>query len=162
MNILSKIAASIVVMTALVNCTGDKKTNTDSSSEQLLVPKGDPGPATNFRGNAYNYGLVASDSIYNTLVGNVYFEPGARSNWHTHAGGQTLIITGGEGYHQIEGQPKQIMKKGDVIKCPPNTKHWHGATPNSSLSQMYVVPNTEKGIVTWLEPVTDEQYNSAN
>jgi quercetin dioxygenase-like cupin family protein len=53
------------------------------------------------------------------------------------------------------------MKKGDVIKCPPNAKHWHGATERSSLSQLYIVP-TENGIVNWLEPVTDEQYNSEN
>lgn len=131
-------------------------------SENLIFPRGDLGPSTNFTGNAYNFGLVASDSTYNTLVGNVYFEEGSRSNWHTHAGGQILIITDGEGYHQVEGEPRQTMKKGDVIKCPPNAKHWHGATEKSSLSQMYIVPNTENGIVTWLEPVTDEQYNSAN
>lgn len=133
-----------------------------SSGDNLLFPKGELGSAKNFTGNAYNFGLVPSDSTYNTLVGNVYFEAGARSNWHTHPGGQILIITDGEGYHQIEGQPRQTMKKGDVLKCPPNTKHWHGATANSSLSQMYIVPNTERGIVTWLEPVTDEQYNSTN
>jgi quercetin dioxygenase-like cupin family protein len=51
------------------------------------------------------------------------------------------------------------MEKGDVIKCPPNVRHWHGATENSSLSQLYIVPNTEKGIVEWQEPVTDGQYN---
>ena len=162
MNSLSKTAATITVITALFNCTGDQNTNTKASGEQQIFPKGELGPATNFTGKAYNFGLVPSDSTYNTLVGNVYFEPGARSNWHTHAGGQILIITDGEGYHQIEGQPKQIMKKGDVIKCPPNTKHWHGASQNSSLSQLYILPDTEKGIVTWLEPVTDEQYNAEN
>ena len=160
MNSLSKTAATITVITALFNCSGDQNTNTKASAEQQIFPKGELGPATNFTGKAYNFGLVPSDSTYNTLVGNVYFEPGARSNWHTHAGGQILIITDGEGYHQIEGQPKQIIKKGDVVKCPPNTKHWHGAIANHSLSQLYILPNTEKGIVTWLEPVTDEQYNA--
>jgi quercetin dioxygenase-like cupin family protein len=103
---------------------------------------------------------VANDSIYNTLVGNVYFEPGARSNWHTHSAGQILIITDGVGYHQIKGQPKQIIRKGDVVKCPPNVAHWHGASPDSGLQQLYIVPNTEKGIVTWLQPVTDEEYHN--
>ena len=154
--------ASIISIMALVNCTGNKNVAPDTSPEQHIFPKGELGPATNFTGEAYNYGLVASDSIYNALVGNVYFEAGARSNWHIHPGGQILIITDGGGYHQIEGQPKQIMKKGDVIKCPPNTKHWHGASQNSSLSQLYILPDTEKGIVTWLEPVTDEQYNAEN
>ena len=144
----------------LVNCTSPNADKATSSA--LLFPKGDLGSEKNFTGKAYNFGLVPSDSTYNTLVGNVYFEAGARSNWHMHPGGQILIITDGEGYHQIEGQSRQAMKKGDVVKCPPNTKHWHGATANTSLSQMYIVPNTERGIVTWLEPVTDEQYNSAN
>jgi quercetin dioxygenase-like cupin family protein len=155
---LSIVALSLSIL--FVKCRTE---NTDTSGrEQLIFPKGALGPKENFTGNAYNFGLVQSDSTYTTLVGNVYFETGSRSNWHKHPGGQVLIITDGEGYHQIEGQPRQIMKKGDVVKCPPNTKHWHGASANSSLSQMYIVPNTEKGIVTWLEPVTDEQYNAAN
>jgi quercetin dioxygenase-like cupin family protein len=162
MKTIFKIIAPIIVITTFINCAGDKNTNGDINGEQLIFPKGELGPATNFTGKAYNFGLIPSDSTYNTVVGNVYFEAGARSNWHTHAGGQILIITDGEGYHQIEGQPKQKMKKGDVIKCPPNTKHWHGASANRSLSQLYIVPNTEKGIVTWLEPVTDEQYNAEN
>jgi quercetin dioxygenase-like cupin family protein len=136
--------------------------NADKSSEHFIFPKGKLGAKENFTGNAYNLGLVPSDSTYNTLVGNVYFEKSARSNWHVHPSGQILIVLDGEGYHQLEGQPRQIMKKGDVIKCPPKTKHWHGATENSSLTQMYILPKTEKGIVTWLEPVTDEQYKSKN
>jgi len=151
---------AIVCSLVLVSCNYNKPNI--ASDEQLIFPKGELGPATNFIGNAYNFGLVPSDSTYNTLVGNVYFEAGARSNWHTHPGGQILIITDGEGYHQIEGQPRQTMKKGDVVKCPPNIRHWHGATERSSLSQMYIVPNTEKGIVDWLEPVSDVQYKSQN
>ena len=153
---LLTIACSLV----LVTCNNDKPNAT--SSEQLIFPKGEPGPSGNFTGKAYNFGLVPSDSIFNTLVGNVYFEAGARSNWHTHPGGQILIITDGEGYHQIEGQPRQTIKKGDVVKCPPNVRHWHGATERSSLSQMYIVPNTEKGIVEWQESVNDAQYKSEN
>jgi quercetin dioxygenase-like cupin family protein len=127
-------------------------------AEHLIFPRGDAGPSTTFTGKAYNYNLVATDSTYSTLVGNVYFEPGARSHWHIHPAGQILIITDGEGYHQIEGQPKHVIKKGDVVKCPPNVKHWHGATESSSMSQLYIIPNTEKGIVNWMEKVTDEQY----
>lgn len=130
------------------------------SATNFIFPKGEKGSDKFFTGNAYNTGLVAMDSTYTTLVGNVYFEPKARSNWHTHPGGQILIITDGEGYHQIEGEPIQIMKKGDVVKCPPNTRHWHGASPNQGLQQMYIVPNTEKGIVNWMEAVTDEQYKN--
>lgn len=125
-----------------------------------IFPKGQKGPEQFFTGNAYNYGLVPMDSTYTTLVGNVYFEPGARSNWHDHPAGQILIITDGEGFHQIEGQPKEFLKKGSVVQCPPNAKHWHGASPDKGMQQIYIVPNTEKGVVNWMEPVSDEQYNA--
>lgn len=127
---------------------------------QAIFPKGQKGPAELFTGNAYNYGLVPMDSTYTTLVGNVYFEPGARSNWHTHPAGQILIITDGIGYHQIEGQPRETLRKGDVVQCPPNVKHWHGASEETGLQQLYIVPNTEKGVVNWMEPVTDEVYTA--
>jgi quercetin dioxygenase-like cupin family protein len=126
-----------------------------------IFPKGELGPAQNFTGKAWNYGLVANDTIYNTLMGNVYFEPGARSHWHIHPAGQILVITDGVGYHQLKGQPRQTIKKGDVIKCPPNVMHWHGASPNSGMQQLYILPNTEKGIVQWLHPVTDAEYSNS-
>ena len=156
-------ASALLLLLTLINCNGDKhqsEPSTSDASQETIFPKGELGPATNFTGNAYNFGLVANDSTYNTLVGNVYFEKGARSNWHVHPSGQILIVLDGEGYHQLEGQPKQTMRKGDVIKCPPKIKHWHGATENSSLTQMYILPKTENGIVTWMEPVTNEQYKS--
>ncbi len=130
----------------------------DSNELNFIFPKGEKGPEENFTGNAYNYGMVMPDSTYTTVVGNVYFEPGARSNWHTHPGGQILIITDGEGYHQIEGKPVDTLRKGDVVKCPPETKHWHGASADTGMQQIYIVPNTEKGIVNWMEEVTEEQY----
>ena len=162
--LINAISAALLLVT-LISCNGDKNQGQQSASdpsEETIFPKGELGPATNFTGNAYNFGLVANDSIYNTLVGNVYFEKSARSNWHLHPSGQILIVLDGEGYHQLEGQPKQTMRKGDVIKCPPKVKHWHGATENTTLTQMYILPKTENGIVTWLEPVTDEQYKSNN
>ena len=152
-NLTLSLSLAIVLATGLTAHSQNSK-----QAEHLIFPKGNAGPTSTFTGKAYNYGLVASDTVYNTLVGNVYFEPGVRSHWHIHQGGQILIVTDGEGYHQIEGQPKEIMKKGDVIKCPPNVRHWHGATEKSSLSQLYILPNTEKGIVKWMEAVTDEQY----
>lgn len=153
---------SLFLLSLLVSCKEELKSNEDIQDtvkvSEVIWQKGEKGSSELFTGNAYNYGLVAPDTTFGTLVGNVYFEPSARSNWHTHPGGQILIITSGIGYHQIEGQPIEIMKKGDVIKCPPNTKHWHGASPESELQQMYIVPNIERGIVNWMEPVTDEQY----
>jgi len=156
------LAATAVIAALLSVACNDRKSHKDTSQTttqtEFIFPKGEMGPDQNFTGSAYNIGLVAPDSIYTTAIGNVYFEPGSRSNWHTHPGGQILIITDGKGYHQIEGQPKQVIQKGDVVKCPPNTRHWHGATENTGLQQMYIVPNTEKGIVNWMETVTDSVY----
>jgi quercetin dioxygenase-like cupin family protein len=126
---------------------------------EAIFPKGELGAAENFTGNAWNTPLVANDTTYNMLMGNVYFEAGARSNWHIHPAGQILIITDGVGYHQIKGQPRQTLRKGDVIQCPPNVEHWHGASPDTGMHQLYIIPKTEKGIVEWLGPVTDQEYN---
>lgn len=162
---LANFITVLLLAATLMSCNGDKNQTEQSAKDQStepIFPKGELGPAANFTGNAYNFGLVANDSIYNTLVGNVYFEKSARSNWHLHPSGQILIVLDGEGYHQLEGQPRQMMKKGDVIKVPANTRHWHGATENNSLTQMYILPKTENGFVTWMEPVTDKQYKSNN
>ena len=153
------VAICALAMACNNNHNLDKMT-TDKNKLNEIFPKGTKGPAETFTGNAYPTSLVESDSIYNTVVGNVYFEPGARSNWHSHPAGQILIITDGVGYHQIEGQPIEIIKKGSVVKCPPNVRHWHGASADVGLQQMYIVPNTEKGIVNWDEAVIDEVYNS--
>ena len=154
------ISAIAFLMLLSINCSAQISSKTDQNNLNLIFPKGEPGPADNFTGKAWNIGLVENDSVYNTVVGNVYFEPGARSNWHTHPSGQILIITDGEGYHQIKGQPRQTLKKGDIVKCPPNVEHWHGASRQTGMLQMYILPKTEKGIVTWLQKVTDEQYLS--
>jgi quercetin dioxygenase-like cupin family protein len=141
------------------NTENQKKMESDKTELDAIFPKGEKGSNDLFTGNAFPFPLVDADSIYNTLVGNVYFEPGARSNWHIHPSGQILIITDGIGYHQIEGQPIEIIKKGDVVKCPPNVRHWHGASPEVGLQQLYIIPKTEKGIVEWMEAVNDEQYS---
>jgi quercetin dioxygenase-like cupin family protein len=149
--------ASFTLLTT--SCTENKSEN-NKNEVQAIFTKGEKGLAENFTGNAWNTPLVANDSMYNTVIGNVYFEPGARSNWHIHPAGQILLITDGVGFHQIKGQPKQTIRKGDVVKCPPNVGHWHGASPDTGMQQLYILPKTEKGIVTWLQQVTDEDYNS--
>ncbi len=153
--IITAIASMVLFITSCMEQASKKE---DKELNEIF-PKGEIGPAENFTGDAWNKALVANDSTYNTVIGNVYFEPGARSNWHTHPSGQILIITDGVGYHQIKGQPIQTIRKGDVVKCPPNVLHWHGASPDMGMQQMYIIPKTEKGIVTWLQKVTDEEYN---
>jgi quercetin dioxygenase-like cupin family protein len=154
------IITAIAFTTLLTNSCMEQKSRKEDKKLNAIFPKGSLGPAENFTGNAWDTPLVAEDSTYNTIIGNVYFEPGARSNWHTHPSGQILVITDGVGYHQIEGQPRQTIKKGDVVKCSPNVMHWHGASPDTGLQQMYILPKTEKGIVTWMQKVTDEEYHS--
>lgn len=159
--IVSKIImfTAFALVMSLALSTKAQTRDTKPVSEGIF-PKGEPGPAKNFTGKAWNIGLVSIDTVYNTVVGNVYFEPGARSNWHIHPAGQILIITDGIGYHQIKGEPKQTLKKGDVVKCPPGVMHWHGASPDVGLQQLYIMPNTEKGIVKWLQPVSDNEYKN--
>lgn len=154
-----KITFAIITSTLILACNQNKPTMETNKNELTeIFPKGEKGTNDLFTGNAYPTALVDADSIYNTLVGNVYFEPGARSNWHSHPAGQILIITDGVGYHQIEGKPIEIIKKGSVVKCPPNVRHWHGASADVGLQQLYIISNTDKGIVEWDEAVTDEQY----
>ncbi len=162
MKINLKMALVLLIGTFLYSCNNNNKhleVNADKNQLNEIFPKGEKGSSKTFTGNAYHYALVEADSTLTTVVGNVYFEPGARNNWHIHPAGQILIITDGVGYHQIEGEPIETIRKGDVVKCPPNVRHWHGASANIGLQQLFIVPNTEKGIVEWKEAVSDGEYN---
>lgn len=132
----------------------------DNQYNDAIFPKGDLAPSEYFTGNAWVKMLVTNDQALNTAVGNVVFEAGARNNWHTHPGGQILIVTHGTGYYQEIGKPIQLLQVGDVVNIQPEIKHWHGASPESEFTHIAISTNTAKGIVDWLEPVTDEEYNS--
>lgn len=88
----------------------------------------------------------------------VRFEPGARTAWHKHPLGQTLIVTEGVGWTQIEGGPKLEFHAGDLLWCPADRKHWHGATPTSAMTHIAIQEAQGGSPVTWMEHVTDEQY----
>ena len=88
----------------------------------------------------------------------VTFEPGARSNWHTHPLGQTLIVTAGFGRVQREGGPIEEIRPGDVVWFPPGLKHWHGASPTTAMTHIAIQESRDGKAVEWMEPVTDEQY----
>lgn len=134
--------------------------NSENSND--IFPKGERASADYFIGTVWVKNLVPVDETFNTLIGNVVFEPGARNNWHKHPGGQILIATSGIGYYQEKDKPIQELHKGDVVKIPPGLEHWHGASPHSEFTHIAVNTNTQKGIVEWLQKVTDEEYTSYN
>ena len=124
--------------------------------ENKTAPAGyGPVAAQYFTGTAWLKMLVTADATTNCNIGDVIFEAGARNNWHTHPSNQILIVTQGIGYYQEEGSPIRTIKVGDVVNVLPGIKHWHGASHNSVFAHYAIGINTEKGIVHWLEPVTD-------
>jgi len=126
----------------------------------MIFPKGEKAPADYFTGTAWVRMLLPNDSTLNCQIANVVFEPGARNNWHTHPGGQILIVTDGIGYYQEKGKQIQLLRKGDVVNILPDVEHWHGASTNSEFTHIAINTNTQKGIVVWLQRVTDEEYKS--
>lgn len=88
----------------------------------------------------------------------VTFEPGARTAWHTHPLGQTLIVTAGSGWAQREGGPVEEIGPGDVVWFEPGEKHWHGATPTTAVTHIAIQEKLDGKVVDWLEKVSDEQY----
>ena len=126
-----------------------------------VFDKGEKTNSKNFSGTVWVNMMGASNSaIMNVSYGNVTFEPKARTNWHSHPGGQILLITGGKGYYQAMGEPARLLQKGDKVEIPPNVVHWHGAAPDSEFSHIAVSLNTDKGGAVWLKPVTDEEYGT--
>jgi quercetin dioxygenase-like cupin family protein len=132
-------------------------------SESVIFPKGEKLPeevSKYFTGNVWLNMLVPRDNKFNCPIGNVTFEPGCRNNWHSHPGGQILLVTGGRGYYQEEGNPVQELNPGDVIKISPNVKHWHGAAHDSWFVHLSIGTNAKSGPAEWLYPVTDEEYKN--
>lgn len=117
------------------------------------------GPAEFFTGKATITGQFGRANPSRLTGALVRFEPGARSAWHKHPLGQTLIVTEGIGWTQIEGGEREEFSAGDIIWCPPNIKHWHGATPNGAMAHYAIQEALDGENVVWVEKVTDEQYN---
>jgi quercetin dioxygenase-like cupin family protein len=142
--------------TAIISSCSQKKRDNDQTVESIF-PKGTKITNDNFKGTAYLKMLMDGDSLNPTSVGNVTFEPGARTKWHMHPGGQILLVTEGVGYYQEKGQTKKILRKGDVIKCPTNIAHWHGASVDTAFVQV-AITNRHLGETVWLQEVTDDEY----
>ena len=150
----------VVFTLTLFSCVEStpKNPEVESQSKEQIFDKGTRTSKEKFVGDVYMNLLVPEDSIYTTKSGSVTFEAGSRTNWHYHPSGQILMVTEGTGYHQIEGQTKETIVKGDVIKVPKNVKHWHGASTDETMTHIFVIPNTEMGASVWFEPVSDAEF----
>jgi len=151
----------VLIMALIFGCTNRQIDKAMKKNTETVFPKGEKITNNYFTGTAWLQMLVNNDSIYTTSIGNVTFEPGARTNWHKHPGGQILLVTDGIGFYQEKGKPAQVIRKGDTVKIPLDTEHWHGAAPGNSLTHIAISPNTDKGSVVWLLAVTDEEYSNA-
>lgn len=150
----------LLLLCLIVLAACNNKAEMNNSNNELVFPKGEKITNDNFTGTAYLQMLIAADSLNPTAVGNVTFEPGARSKWHSHPAGQILLAVDGVGYYQEIGQSKKTLRKGDAVKCPANVPHWHGASADTAFVQI-AITGREKGETVWLEAVTDSVYNSS-
>lgn len=104
--------------------------------------------------------LFGPAGTFTTYGAGVTFEPGARTHWHIHHTAQVLIVTAGAGYVGEWGKPPIALRAGDVVFCPPEVKHWHGAGPKTAMTHI-AISQTGSDPVTWLEPVADSLYPEA-
>lgn len=133
-----------------------------SAQNSTIFPKGEIGKNTdNYTGTIWLSELNHPDSNFTFSLAQAVYAPGSKLDWHTHPGGQYLLITEGTGYYQERGKPGKVVHKGDIIKCEPGVEHWHGAASNSSFAYVAVSPVT-KGRTIWGKRVTDEEYRSIN
>jgi quercetin dioxygenase-like cupin family protein len=119
------------------------------------------GPAEYFTGSVRIDPLFQPKESTRASGAYVTFEPGARTAWHTHPLGQTLIVTAGVGRVQIEGGLVEEIRPGDVVSIPPGRRHWHGAAPTTAMTHIAVQEQLNGKVVEWMEKVTDEQYAGA-
>lgn len=116
------------------------------------------GPADWFTGSVRIEPLFGLQAATRAVGASVMFEAGARTAWHTHPAGQTLIVTSGLGWVQREGGRVEEIRPGDVVWFPPGLKHWHGATPTTAMTHIAIQEQVDGKTVDWLEKVSDEQY----
>ena len=130
-----------------------------SENTNAVFPQGERTNPDYFTGDVWLNTLVAKDETGTYTIGSVTFEPGGKTNWHMHPAGQILLVTEGKGFYQEKGKPARIITKGDVVVIPSKIEHWHGASKDSSLNHIAITNNVNGIPVTWLAPVSDEEYN---
>lgn len=151
------ISILIMLIVGLTACT-----NKGGNMENRIFEKGMEGPSAIFSGSTFvNMLLTDEEGVFDTQVYNVDFEAGARTFWHSHPGGQILLVTSGAGYYQEKDQPARLLQKGDVVAIPPNVIHWHGAAPGSDFTHIGMSTQVEEGPAEWFGEVTEEEYAAA-
>src|SRR5580692_6943420 len=117
-------------------------------------------PKENFVGTVLQDPIITTEAPARLVVNRVSFEPGARTNWHHHPLGQTLYVISGVGRVQTKGGPVQEIRPGDTVWIPPNEVHWHGASPGNSMCHIAMQEALDGKFSTWLDPVSDADYNA--
>jgi quercetin dioxygenase-like cupin family protein len=149
----------VIVMAIFLHSCSNKE---NKMSSDTIFPKGNPLPKDWFTGDAYLTPLVAKDKNNEFSAGSVTFEAGARTNWHTHPKGQVLLVIEGNGFYQEKGKTARPIQKGDVVNIPENVEHWHGASAQSKMVHVAITNYKGEEQVTWLQPVTEDEYNAVN
>jgi quercetin dioxygenase-like cupin family protein len=130
--------------------TDDEEEPVEIRSDQAPIK----GPAEWFTGDVSIARIVQGEAPSTLSIGSVHFEPGARTAWHSHANGQTLFVIDGEGRVQARGEPIFTIRPGDVVSCPADEWHWHGASPDHAMTHLSVTD----GGASWGEHVSDAEY----
>ncbi len=157
---------AVCVASLFTGCAATQHSATSSPANAQDIVRADTqvstiGSTDYFTGRVRVDLLSAAGSDINASIAYVTFEPGARSAWHTHPAGQRLVVTSGVGLTQEWGKPVQELRPGDVVRCPPGVKHWHGAAPTSAMTHLALTGSADGKSVIWMERLTDEQYNAA-
>lgn len=156
------ITMALITATIMLFSCNNSKDKTMETTNNELFSIGDKITNGYFTGDAFLRLLQEKDKNHDFALGNVTFEPGARTNWHTHPKGQVLIVTEGKGWYQEKGKPAQVIEKGDVINIPEDVEHWHGASADSKMIHIAITNYQGEENVTWLRPVSDEEYQQVN
>jgi quercetin dioxygenase-like cupin family protein len=168
-NIAMKLLAAIVLPLSLLACApgqpwAQPQSNpSEQGAERMEISHSGTrnprrGPAEYFTGTATITPLFDPEGPSQVGAALVRFEPGARTAWHTHPLGQRLIVTSGTGWTQVEGGPVQEIREGDVVWCPPDVRHWHGATRATGMAHIAIQESKDGSPVRWAEHVSEAEY----
>jgi quercetin dioxygenase-like cupin family protein len=146
------------ILRAQATATAIQRKELDMEIKRVGTQPSTKGPADWFTGTVRIDPLFQANAPARASGASVTFEPGARTVWHTHPLGQTLIVTSGCGWAQREGGPIEEIRPGDVVCFPPGEKHWHGASPTTAMTHIAIQEALDGKVVDWMEKVSDEQY----